>query len=109
MLSQGDNELVLHLKNIFCLKLLLAEVNKNEAVVLTELLDTPGSCWIKSPDGHHAAEFIFTFDRKKTVSAKSPDIVTEIEKEKKTERFFPVGSEWLYAKIIVVQKQQKKY
>ena len=108
LLSQGDNELVLHLKNIFCLKLLLAEVNKNEAVVLTELLDTPGSCWIKSPDGHHAAEFIFTFDRKKTVSAKSPDIVTEIEKEKKTERFFPVGSEWLYAKIYCGTKTAEK-
>ena len=30
LLSQGDNELLLHLENIFCLKLLLAEVNKTE-------------------------------------------------------------------------------
>ena len=41
LLSQGDNELMLHLENIFCLKLLIAEVNKSEVVVLTESLDTP--------------------------------------------------------------------
>ena len=99
LLSQGDNELLLHLENIFCLKLLLAEVNKSETVVLTESLDTPGSCWIKSPDGHHAGEFIFTFSRKKTEPVNNAVIFAKPEKEKSIERFFPVSSEWLYAKI----------
>ena len=108
LLSQGDNELMLHLKNIFCLKLLLAEVNKSEAVILTESLDTPGSCWIKSPDGHHAGEFIFTFSRKKTEPVNNPVTLAEPEKEKSIERFFPVGSEWLYAKIYCGTKTAEK-
>jgi thiopeptide-type bacteriocin biosynthesis protein len=99
LLSQGDNELLLHLENIFCLKLLLAEVNKSETVILTESLDTPGNCWIKSPDGHHAGEFIFTFSRKKTEPVNNAVIFAKPEKEKSIERFFPVSSEWLYAKI----------
>lgn len=108
LLSQGDNELMLHLKNIFCLKLLLAEVNKTEAVILTESLDTADSCWIKSPDGHHAGEFIFTFSRKKTQPFNNPVILAEPEKEKSIERFFPVGSEWLYAKIYCGTKTAEK-
>ena len=108
LLSQGDNELMLHLENIFCLKLLLAEVNKSEAVMLTESLDTPGSCWIKSPDGHHAGEFIFTFSRKITEPVNNPVIPAELEKEKSIERFFPVGSEWLYAKIYCGTKTAEK-
>jgi thiopeptide-type bacteriocin biosynthesis protein len=108
LLSQGDNELLLHLENIFCLKLLLAEVNKSETVILTESLDTPGSCWIKSPDGYHAGEFIFTFSRKKTDPVKNPVTLDDLEKEKNIERFFPVGSEWLYAKIYCGTKTAEK-
>ena len=99
LLSQGDNELMLHLENIYCLRLLLAEVNKSESVVLTESLDTPANCWIKSPDGSHAGEFIFTFSRKQTEPVNSPVTLAYPVKEKSIERFFPVGSEWLYAKI----------
>ncbi|HEX3164826.1 MAG TPA: thiopeptide-type bacteriocin biosynthesis protein, partial [Chitinophagaceae bacterium] len=105
---QGDNELLLHLENIFCLKLLLAEVNKSETVILTESLDTPGTCWIKSPDGHHAGEFIFTFSRKKTEPVNNPVTFAEPEKEKSIERFFPVSSEWLYAKIYCGTKTAEK-
>jgi len=108
LLSQGDNELMLHLKNIFCLKLLLAEVNKSEAVILTESLDTPESCWIKSPDGHHAGEFIFTFSRKKTEPVNNPVTLAELGKEKTIERFFPVGSEWVYTKIYCGTKTAEK-
>jgi thiopeptide-type bacteriocin biosynthesis protein len=108
LLSQGDNELLLHLENIFCLKLLLAEVNKSETVILTESLDTPGSGWIKSPDGHHAGEFIFTFSRKKTNPVSKPIVRSELVKEKTINRFFPVGSEWLYAKIYCGTKTAEK-
>lgn len=99
LLSQGDNELLLHLGNIFCLKLLLAEFNKSDSVILTESLDTPGRCWIKSPDGHHAAEFIFSFNKKKKEITKTPDKKIKTENIKHIQRIFPVGSEWLYAKI----------
>ena len=108
LLSQGDNELLLHLNNIFCLKLLLTEINKNESVILTESLDAPGSCWIKSPDGRHAAEFIFAFSKKKKEIATSTDKTTESENIKHIQRVFPVGSEWLYAKIYCGTKTAEK-
>jgi thiopeptide-type bacteriocin biosynthesis protein len=108
LLSQGDNELLLHLDNIFCLKLLLTEINKNESVILAESLDTPGSCWIKSPDGHHAAEFVFSFSNKKKEIAKTKDKITEPENIKHIQRFFPVSSEWLYAKIYCGTKTAEK-
>jgi hypothetical protein len=103
LLSQGDNELLLHLENIFCLKLLLAEVNKSETVILTESLDTPGSCWIKSPDGYHAGEFIFTFSRKKT-APHNPVIAVRLKR--KNLAFFSCFSR-LYAKFIAAQNGRK--
>lgn len=108
LLSQGDNELLLHLENSFSVKLLLADVNKNDTVTLTESLDTPGTCWIKSPDGHHAGEFIFTFNRRKSSPVKNPPTSREIDADKNIERFFPVGSEWLYAKIYCGTKTAEK-
>ncbi len=91
-----------------CLKLLLAETNKTGTLILTESLDTAGSCWIKSPDGHHAGEFIFTFSRKKTEPVNKSVIVSDPVKEKTINRFFPVGSEWLYAKIYCGTKTAEK-
>jgi thiopeptide-type bacteriocin biosynthesis protein len=108
LLSQGDNELLLHLKNIFCLKLLLAEINKSGAVTLTESLDTAKSCWIKGPDGHHAGEFIFTFSKKKKELINNSVMLSEPETGKNIQRFFPVGSEWLYAKIYCGTKTAEK-
>lgn len=108
LLSQGDNELLLHLDNIFCLKLLLSEFNKSESVLLTESLDTPGSCWIKSDDGHHAAEFVFAFSKKKKAIPKTAEQTTGSKDMKHIQRFFPVGSEWLYAKIYCGTKTAEK-
>jgi len=99
LISQGDNELLLHLKNIFCIRLLLSEISKNQNVMLAETLDMPQQCWITSPDGRHAGEFIFAFSK---INVKLPE--TKPIQETKPEpfyvkRIFPVGSEWLYAKI----------
>jgi class I lanthipeptide synthase len=99
VLSQGDNELLLHLNNIFCIKLLLAEVKKNGTVPLTEILDTPDLCWIKSPDGKLAGEFVVGFSKKKTEASTHASIPTVTSEKATVKRVFPVGSEWLYAKI----------
>jgi thiopeptide-type bacteriocin biosynthesis protein len=77
-------------------------------VTLIESLDMPGDCWIQSPDGSHAGEFIFAFSKKKTVVVNNPLIIAERGKEKNPERFFPVGSEWLYAKIYCGTKTAEK-
>ncbi len=108
LLSQGDNELMLHIKNIFCIRLLLSEINKFQNVVLTETLDMPGQCWIGSPEGRHTGEFIFTFSKKHV----KPTNVLPVQETKlqsiPLQRIFPVGSEWLYAKIYCGTKTSEK-
>jgi lantibiotic biosynthesis protein len=98
-LVQGDNELLLHLQNIYCIRLLLAEVNKDGSAVVTEVMDTPEQCWIRSPDGNHPGEFIVAFGRKKTGSPVSSASAKPERQIRDMKRNFPVGSEWLYAKI----------
>ena len=99
LLSQGDNELMLDIKNIFCIKLLLSEVNKSQKIILTETLDTQEQRWIKSNDGSYAGEFIFAFNRNITEARKAKESFAVQKHNTSTKRFFPVSSEWLYAKI----------
>lgn len=98
LLTQGENELLLHLLNIYCIRLLLAEVNKAKSVILTEVTDTPDQCWIKSPGGNHAGEFIVAFS-KKIALPRLPAIPSLEKQNKLIKRTFPVGSEWLSARI----------
>lgn len=108
LLSQGDNELLLDLKNIFCVKLLLSEVNKYHQVLLIETFDNIEKCWIKSKDGHHSGEFIFTFDKQK-IEVRTSQVPSESEQNQiEIERYFPVGSSWLYAKIYCGTKTAEK-
>jgi len=108
LLSQGDNELALYLKNIFCLKLLFAEINKSESVILSESLDSPETCFVKSTDGHYTAEFIFAFSKKRALVVKGTVASPKPMVEQNIQRFFPVGSEWLYAKIYCGTKAAEK-
>ena len=108
LLSQADNELLLHLQNIFCIKLLLSEVNKSGAVRLIESLDMPDQCWIESPEGHHAGEFIVAFNRNSIDAAPAITHATDQQKIYNVKRYFPVGSEWLYAKIYCGTKTAEK-
>jgi thiopeptide-type bacteriocin biosynthesis protein len=108
LLSQGDNELLLHLRNIFCIKLLLAEINKTGSVVLTETTDTLDQCWIKSNQGRHPGEFIFAFTKKKEALQKLPANFSQQQNKAPVRRTFSVGSEWLYAKIYCGAKTGEK-
>ncbi|HEV3324448.1 MAG TPA: lantibiotic dehydratase [Puia sp.] len=107
LLSQGDNELLLDLKNIYCIKLLLSAISKYENVKLTETLDMPGQCWIESPDGHHAGEFIFAFTKNGAIPVSLTAPLVQ-KKQKDIKRYFPVGSAWLYAKIYCGTKTAEK-
>jgi thiopeptide-type bacteriocin biosynthesis protein len=105
LLSEGDNELLLHLKNIYCVQLLLSAIKKTESVILTETLDFPKQCWIKADEGSYAGEFIFAFNATdKTCRSKS----FALPQPTAIKRIFPVGSEWLYAKIYCGAKTSEK-
>jgi len=108
LLSQGDNELMLHLENIFCVRLLLNEINKINSVTITETLDTPGECWIKSNDGGYAGEFILSFSLKKDQAKKQLIESSSFQTHQNINRVFPIGTEWLYAKIYCGTKTAEK-
>lgn len=108
LLSNGDNELMLHLQNIFCIKLLLAEVTKNGSVILTETLDTPGQCWIKDEEGSYAGEFMVAFNKNKIAENKLSKNDNDAERRFAVKRYFPLGSEWLYTKIYCGTKTGEK-
>jgi len=97
VLAQGDNELMLDLKNYYGARLLLNELTKSESVMLTEALDHPGQCWIAGPDGRHAGEFIAAFS--KNILKPVPVHAGKAASVVPASRYFPVGSEWLFAKI----------
>lgn len=108
LLSQGDNELMLDLKNIYCLKLLLSEINKYHSCILCETFDTPEQSWITSEEGHFAGEFIFSFNKIAVIPSPAP--VEEMNQVLKptVPRYFEVGSEWLYVKIYCGTKTAEK-
>jgi len=76
-------------------------------VILTETLDRPGQCWIESKDGRHAGEFVMAFTKKKEVHKQMSDSFYYHSKPN-IQRVFPVGSEWLYAKIYCGTKTAEK-
>jgi lantibiotic biosynthesis protein len=97
LLVRDDNELLLHLGNISCLKLLLAELKKNKTVTLTESFDEPANCWIKSGAEQYNGEFILAFSKK---PAEVPaTVLLTMEPIGNVQRTFAPGSEWLYAKL----------
>ncbi|WP_018616399.1 lantibiotic dehydratase [Segetibacter koreensis] len=108
LLSNGDNALLLHLENIFCVKLLLAEITKRGYITLTETLDLPGDCWIESSEGHYAGEIIVAFDKNKRIDSETRNKEFNSEVKHVIKRYFPVGSEWLYAKIYCGTKTAEK-
>ncbi|MBD0331821.1 MAG: lantibiotic dehydratase, partial [Chitinophagaceae bacterium] len=108
LLSQGDNELLLHLENIFCIKLLLAELSKTNSIILTETLDVPEECWIESAEGHHAGEIIVAFNKNKVEAVEAKNSEVKREEKHAIKRHFPVGSEWLYAKLYCGTKTAEK-
>jgi thiopeptide-type bacteriocin biosynthesis protein len=98
-LTKSENELLLDLENIYCVRILLAEFNKSDSVTLVEFIETPDQCWIKSMEGNHTGEFIVAFSKiKKERNELSPTIQTMIH-NLELRRVFPVGSEWLSARI----------
>lgn len=108
LLSQGDNELMLDLQNIYCIRLLQAEINKFHSCLLTETFDTIDQSWIKSEEGHYAGEFIFTFNKNSIAQTPVSKDASETRKQIEVQRYFPVGSEWLYVKIYCGTKTAEK-
>lgn len=112
LLADGDNELLINLKDELSLSMFVAEIKKREQIILKEFLFDKKTAFVKDKNGNaYTNEFITTLQKQK----KEPLIETKNNVEYFSEskntfqiaenliesvpRIFAIGSEWLYYKI----------
>jgi len=67
LLSEGDNQLLLNLDNILCVKILLSEVKRKAFFILKEFIFDPEDPFIINNEGNFTNELILTFYKDKTI------------------------------------------
>ncbi|WP_084823126.1 lantibiotic dehydratase [Sphingobacterium sp. Ag1] len=94
IISNGDNELLINLDNPFCINILLDHICKRDTI-LTEYILNDYSSVSRDKDGRIFANEIII-----PIEARQETCIHEsAPQESNLKRCFPLGSEWLYAKI----------
>lgn len=65
VLSEGDNEIVLNLENVLCIKTLLSEVKNKPFFTINEFLFNEENALVKSKEGSFTNQFVFAFRQEK--------------------------------------------
>ena len=78
-LDDSDNELVIDLENIDCIKNLLAVTKKRAFFLLEEFLFDPDNAVVRCADEVYLNEFILSFERRQAISAAAPEADNESE------------------------------
>lgn len=110
LLADGDNELLINLKDELSLSMFVAEIKKREQIILKEFLFDEKTAFVKDENGNaYTNEFIMIV-QKQELSTQTQNNVTHFSESKNTlhttenlmqpvPRTFALGSEWLYYKI----------
>lgn len=94
VISSGDNELLINLNNPFCAEILLDHICKRETILVEYLLNDYSSIASDKDQNVFANEIIIPIEAQhKTFTDESAP------QENNLKRCFPLGTEWLYAKI----------
>ena len=94
VISSGDNELLINLDNPFCAEILLDHLCKRETILIEYILNDYSSIASDKDQNVFANEIIIPMEAEhKTFTDESAP------QENNLKRCFPLGSEWLYAKI----------
>ena len=96
MVSSGDNELPIDLDNPLLAAAFADEISGEYGVKLVEMFPAPDRLVVTGPEGAFANELVLMFTRQPDKAARS---VAATSRAPSTQRDFPPGSEWLYAKI----------
>lgn len=94
-ICQGDNLLLIDLKNRFARTLLKTELQKNEHLKIQEYLPSNSYQPVKDQGARHAHELVLAF---KPSHTQTP---ARLPKPREEQRLFHLGSEWLYVKIFL--------
>lgn len=96
VMTVGDNELLLDLKNKVCQFILLKEVNRYD-VVLYENIHTKETCFIEEDGNKFTNEIVIALGSHRPIYTPKKALPSALQKS--LTRVFPPGSEWLYIKI----------
>lgn len=111
LLVEGDNELIINLKNQLSLSLFISEIRKREQIILKEFLFNENTHFVRDKSGNaYTNELIMTLHKQKNKvtlekiggnfsnGSKGTHYPSE-NNFKFLPRTFSIGSEWLYYKI----------
>ena len=108
LLADGDNELLINLKDELNVKMFVSIIKKRPNIVLKEFLFNEKEAIIKDEKGNaYTNEFITILQKNKKKSLPREVLTKKVKKDKKEQanndivlpRSFSLGSEWLYYKI----------
>ncbi len=108
-LVDGDNELVIDLENILCVKTLAEAIKKRTSIKLSEFIFDAENAIVKSEEGSFANQAIVTFYKVKEVNQpKEPEHrITNFKQsviENNAQQTYITGDEWLYFKFYMGPK-----
>ncbi|NEN23795.1 lantibiotic dehydratase [Cryomorpha ignava] len=104
MLADGDNELLVDLENRLSVEMLISMIKKRPGIVLKEFLFDEKTAKVTNEQGNaYVNEFIAILEKKKStdtqIEFEKTDSVRSKSTQAQVQRFFAIGSEWLYFKI----------
>ena len=94
-LADGDNELPVDLESPLLVAAFADEVASRDGARLVELFPAPEQLIVRGEDGRYTNETILTFMRASTDDRVGPPATNAPT----VRRYFPPGSDWLYAKV----------
>ncbi|MCF6297671.1 MAG: lantibiotic dehydratase, partial [Flavobacteriaceae bacterium] len=101
-IADGDNELMINLKDFWSVKMMLDTIKNREAVKLIEFLFDPDTAIVRDVEGNpYTNQFIAFLIKEKLEEQKPVPMETKDYKitNTKVQRSFSLGTEWLYYKI----------
>lgn len=101
-LADDDNELVIDLDNLFCVKVFINEIKKRNNIRLVEFPFNKKNLLVNGPEGGFVNEFILSFYKTKHDENNLPVVNRAANKNKSVasaQRNYVPGEEWLYYKF----------
>jgi thiopeptide-type bacteriocin biosynthesis protein len=104
LLAEGDNDLLIDLDNVLSIDAFAEMVKEREAAVLLEPFPGPDELCARGPEGRFVHELVVPFQRRPPTGSPGRFGTTFRPAQTRlpgasSQRSFPPGSEWLYAKL----------
>lgn len=101
LLAESDNQLLIDFENVLSVETFIEYIKSRQSAQLLEMLQEPESLCANGPEGRFTNELVVPFVRTKVerVAQEVKRVQPAASADKRVERDFLPGSEWLFAKI----------